>query len=152
MIFDVETVERSAFDRDFDVCVIGAGPAGITLARRLAARGFEVALMEGGGLEWSEESQALAAGESVGLVYTDLDVVRGEYLDRVHLGLDYFDASINRVAAWVIGARNLLRALLMALLEPIATLREREAAGDLTARLALLEELKTLPHGAVWDY
>ena len=76
MIFDVETGERSAFDRDFDVCVIGAGPAGITLARRLAARGFDVALMEGGGLEWSEESQAIAVGESVGLVYPDLDVVR----------------------------------------------------------------------------
>jgi len=76
MIFDVETAERSAFDRDFDVCVIGAGPAGITLARRLAARGFDVALMEGGGLEWSEESQALAVGESVGLTYPDLDVAR----------------------------------------------------------------------------
>lgn len=76
MIFDVETPERSAFDRAFDVCIIGAGPAGITIARRLAARGFEVALMEGGGLEWSEESQALAVGESVGLVYPDLDVAR----------------------------------------------------------------------------
>ncbi|HEX8202000.1 MAG TPA: L-rhamnose isomerase [Isosphaeraceae bacterium] len=80
------------------------------------------------------------------------EVVRGDYLDRVHLGLDFFDASINRVAAWVIGTRNLLRALLIALLEPTAALRQREAAGDLTARLALLEELKTLPHGAVWDY
>ena len=76
MIFDVETAERSAFDRDFDVCVIGAGPAGITLARRLAARGFDVALMEGGGLEWSEESQDVAVGESVGLAYPDLDVAR----------------------------------------------------------------------------
>ncbi|HVL20154.1 MAG TPA: FAD-dependent oxidoreductase, partial [Amaricoccus sp.] len=76
MIFDVETAERLAFDRDFDVCVIGAGPAGITLARRLAARGFDVALLEGGGLEWSEESQALAVGESVGLTYPDLDVAR----------------------------------------------------------------------------
>ena len=78
MLFDVETPEgRSAFDRrPFDVCVIGAGPAGITLARRLAARGLDVALMEGGGLEWSEESQALAVGESVGLIYPDLDVAR----------------------------------------------------------------------------
>src|SRR5262249_27164103 len=73
------------------------------------------------------------------------------YLDRVHIGLDYFDASINRVAAWVIGTRCLLKALLLALLEPIATLRQLEPAGDYTGRLALLEELKTLPHGAVWD-
>lgn len=77
MLHDVETPEgRAAFERAFDVCVIGAGPAGITLARRLAARGFDVALMEGGGLEWSEESQALAVGESVGLSYPDLDVAR----------------------------------------------------------------------------
>jgi L-rhamnose isomerase len=80
------------------------------------------------------------------------EVVRGEFLERVHIGLDYFDASINRVAAWAIGARNALRALLMALLEPIDQLRELERAGDYTARLALLEELKGLPFGAVWDY
>ncbi len=70
---------------------------------------------------------------------------------RVHLGLDYFDASINRIAAWVIGARNLLRALLLALLEPPA-IRAAELAGDNTARLALQEESKSLPFGAVWDY
>jgi L-rhamnose isomerase len=80
------------------------------------------------------------------------EVVRGEFLERVHIGLDYFDASINRVAAWAIGARNALRALLMALLEPIDQLRELERAGDYTARLAFLEELKSLPFGAVWDY
>ena len=80
------------------------------------------------------------------------EIVRGDYLDRVHIGLDFFDASINRVAAWVIGTRNMLKALLIALLEPTATLRALEAAGDYTARLALLEELKTLPFGAVWDY
>ena len=80
------------------------------------------------------------------------EIVRGGYLDRVHIGLDFFDASINRVAAWVIGSRNALRALLMALLEPVAQLRQLEAAGDYTARLALLEELKGLPFGAVWDY
>jgi len=80
------------------------------------------------------------------------EIVRGDYLDRVHIGLDFFDASINRVAAWGIGARNTLRALLMALLEPITQLRQLEAAGDYTARLALLEELKGLPFGAVWDY
>jgi L-rhamnose isomerase len=79
------------------------------------------------------------------------EVVRGDFLGRVHIGLDFFDASINRVAAWVIGTRCMLKALLFALLEPTLTLRELEAAGDYTARLALLEELKTLPAGAVWD-
>jgi L-rhamnose isomerase len=70
----------------------------------------------------------------------------------VHLGLDYFDASINRVAAWTIGARNLLRALLCALLEPTDQLRAAENAGDYTTRLALQEEIKSLPVGAVWDF
>jgi L-rhamnose isomerase len=80
------------------------------------------------------------------------EVVRGGYLDRVHLGLDFFDASINRVAAWVIGTRALLKALLLALLEPTERLLALEASGDLTGRLALLEELKTFPSGAVWDH
>lgn len=80
------------------------------------------------------------------------EVVRGGYLDQVHIGLDYFDASINRVAAWVIGTRNALKALLMALLEPLDTLREIERAGDYTRRLALLEELKMMPSSAVWDF
>jgi L-rhamnose isomerase len=79
------------------------------------------------------------------------ELVRGDYLKRVHIGMDFFDASINRVACWVIGARCLLKALLIALLEPTARLRELENAGDNTARLALLEESKTLPFGAVWD-
>jgi L-rhamnose isomerase len=79
------------------------------------------------------------------------EIVRGGFLSRVHIGLDYFDASINRVAAWAIGARNALRALLLALLEPIDQLRDLERAGDYTGRLALLEELKSLPFGAVWD-
>ena len=79
------------------------------------------------------------------------EVVRGGFLARTHIGLDYFDASINRVAAWTIGTRNALKCLLVALLEPSKLLREAEAAGDHTARLALLEEVKTLPYGAVWD-
>lgn len=80
------------------------------------------------------------------------EIVRGGFLGRVHIGLDYFDASINRVAAWAIGARNTQRALLAALLEPIADLRALELAGDFTTRLATLEEMKTMPVGAVWDY
>lgn len=79
------------------------------------------------------------------------ELVRGKYLSRTAIGLDYFDASINRVAAWVIGTRNAQKCLLAALLEPTARLRELELAGDHTARLALLEEIKTLPLGAIWD-
>ena len=79
------------------------------------------------------------------------EVVRGNYLDRVHIGLDFFDASINRVGAWVIGTRNTLKGLLMALLEPIDMLRTMEIEANYTSRLALLEELKVMPHGAVWD-
>lgn len=88
----------------------------------------------------SDELQAIAQ-----------EVVRGGLLDRVHLGLDFFDASINRIGAWVIGTRCMIKALLMALLEPIEKLRGYEQCGDYTARLALMEELKTLPFGAVWD-
>ena len=80
------------------------------------------------------------------------ELVRSGKLDRIHVGLDYFDASINRVAAWIIGARNMMKALLIALLEPTARLREIELAQDFTQRLALLEELKSLPWSAVWDY
>ena len=80
------------------------------------------------------------------------EIVRGDYLERVHIGLDFFDASINRVAAWVIGTRGMLKALLLALLEPTKALRELEDAGDRTSRLATLEELKTLPTGAIWDH
>jgi L-rhamnose isomerase len=80
------------------------------------------------------------------------ELVRGGFLPRTHLGLDYFDASINRVAAWVIGTRNFQKALLQALLEPSALLREREAAGDYTGRLALQEDIKALPWGVVWDH
>ena len=79
------------------------------------------------------------------------EVVRGGFLARTHIGLDYFDASINRVAAWTIGTRNALKCLLVAMLEPTKTLRKAEAAGDHTARLALMEEAKTLPFTAVWD-
>ncbi len=79
------------------------------------------------------------------------ELVRGGYLPRVRIGLDFFDASVNRVAAWVIGARAVLKALLLALLEPSETLRRLEADGDYTGRLALLEQLSTMPHGAVWD-
>jgi L-rhamnose isomerase len=80
------------------------------------------------------------------------EIVWGGYLNRVRIGLDYFDASINRIAAWVIGTRNMSKALLLALLAPIDQLRAAELAGDYTTRLGLMEDMKLLPLGAVWDY
>jgi L-rhamnose isomerase len=80
------------------------------------------------------------------------ELIRSNKIDRVHIGLDFFDASINRIAAWVIGARNMLKALLIALLEPYDDLKNLELNGDYTQRLALLEELKTMPWAAIWDY
>ena len=79
------------------------------------------------------------------------EVIRSGKTDRIHIGLDFFDASINRVAAWVIGTRNMLKALLIALLEPTDELKKAELDMDYTKRLALMEELKTLPWAAVWD-
>jgi L-rhamnose isomerase len=100
------------------------------------------------GVRWDSDHVVILSDEVAAIAQ---EVVRSGALDRVHFGLDFFDASINRVAAWTIGARSLLKALLLALLEPTETLRRLEAEGDYTARLALLEELKTLPAGAVWD-
>jgi L-rhamnose isomerase len=80
------------------------------------------------------------------------EIIANGFAPRVHIGLDYFDASINRIAAWTIGTRNMLRALLLALLEPTAKLRAAESSGDYTTRLGLQEELKSMPVGAVWDY
>lgn len=79
------------------------------------------------------------------------EIVRCDALDRVHIGLDYFDASINRIGAYVVGARATQKCVLQALLEPLAKLREYEASDRLFERLALLEEAKNLPWNAVWD-
>jgi L-rhamnose isomerase len=79
------------------------------------------------------------------------EVVRGGFLGRTHIGLDFFDGSINRVTAWVVGARSALKCLLAALLEPTAELRRLEGENDLGGRLALIEESKTLPFGSVWE-
>ena len=79
------------------------------------------------------------------------ELVRGSFLGRTHIGLDFFDASINRIAAWVIGTRGALKSLLAALLEPAELLRNAESTEDNSLRLALFEEAKTMPFGAVWD-
>lgn len=81
-----------------------------------------------------------------------LEIVRNDLIDKVIIGLDFFDASINRVAAWVIGTRNMIKALLFALLMPHKQLKEWQDQGDFTKRLAILEEFKTYPFGAIWDY
>jgi L-rhamnose isomerase len=101
------------------------------------------------GVRWDSDHVVILNDELQAIAQ---ELVRGGYLPRTHIGLDYFDASINRVAAWTIGARNTLRALLMAMLEPLDTLQNMERAGDYTGRLALQEEIKSLPFGAVWDY
>jgi len=108
----------------------------------------EVLLHLSRGVRWDSDHVVVLGDELQAIMQ---EIVRGGFLDRVHIGLDFFDASINRVAAWVIGLRATLRALLAALLEPIDHLRRLERAGDYTARLARLEELKTMPLGAVWD-
>jgi L-rhamnose isomerase len=79
------------------------------------------------------------------------EICRGDALDRVSVALDYFDASINRIGAYVIGIRATRKALLYALLEPTAILRKLELDGKLAQKLALMEELKTLSFGSVWD-
>jgi L-rhamnose isomerase len=109
----------------------------------------EILLHVSRGVRWDSDHVVILSDELRAIAE---EIVRGDYLKRVHIGLDFFDASINRVAAWVIGTRCMIRALLIALLEPIAKLRQMEAAGDLTSRLAMLEESKTLPFGAVWNY
>jgi L-rhamnose isomerase len=101
------------------------------------------------GIRWDSDHVVILSDELRALAE---ELVRCAALPRTHIGLDYFDASINRVAAWVIGLRSMLKALLIALLEPQTTLRTLEADGDLAGRLALLEELKSLPFAAVWDY
>ncbi len=101
------------------------------------------------GVRWDSDHVVTLTDELVAIAQ---ELVRGEYLARTHIGLDFFDASINRIAAWTIGARNVIRALLIALLEPTQQLVEAELAGDLTKRLAMMEEQKSLPWGVVWDY
>jgi L-rhamnose isomerase len=109
----------------------------------------EILLHVSRGVRWDSDHVVTLTDELLAIAQ---ELVRGDYLGRTHLGLDFFDASINRVAAWVIGARNLLRALCFAMLEPYARYQELERNGDYTSRLALMEEARTLPWSAVWDY
>lgn len=109
----------------------------------------EILLHVSRGVRWDSD-HVVVLGDDLEAIAQEL--VRGDFLPRTHIGLDYFDASINRVAAWVIGTRNTLKALLKAMVEPTARLRELESKADYTGRLALQEEIKSLPWGAVWDH
>ena len=100
------------------------------------------------GVRWDSDHVVIENDELLGLTR---EIIANGFEERVHLGLDFFDASINRIAAWVIGARACQRALLRALLEPTDTLRQAENQRDFTHRLALQEECRSLPFGAVWD-
>jgi L-rhamnose isomerase len=109
----------------------------------------EILLHVSRGVRWDSDHVVILSDELRAIAQ---QIIRGDYLRRVHIGLDFFDASINRIAAWVIGTRCMIKALLFALLEPVQMLRELELADNYTERLAMLEELKTMPYGAVWDY
>jgi len=101
------------------------------------------------GLRWDSDHVVILNDDVIQIAE---EIVRSKALDKIFIGLDYFDASINRIAAWVIGARSTLKSVLYALLQPWEILKEYEISGKFFQRLALLEELKTLPFGAVWDY
>jgi len=101
------------------------------------------------GVRWDSDHVVTLTDE---LQLITQEIVRNGFLGRIHIGLDFFDATINRIAAWVIGTRNTIKAILTVLLEPIAMLRQAELEKDYTSRLAWMEELKSYPAGAVWDY
>lgn len=100
-------------------------------------------------VRWDSDHVAILNDETIDLAK---EIVRADALNRVHIGLDFFDASINRIGAYVIGIRATQKAFLQALLEPLNILREYESKGQYFERLALLEESKGLPWNAVWDY
>ncbi|SHE71587.1 L-rhamnose isomerase [Dysgonomonas macrotermitis] len=100
-------------------------------------------------VRWDSDHVVLLNDETTELAK---EIVRADALNKVHIGLDFFDASINRIGAYVVGIRATQKAFLQALLEPTVKLREYEANGQYFERLALLEETKGLPWNAVWDY
>lgn len=109
----------------------------------------EILLHVSRGIRWDSDHVAVLNDEMKDIAE---EIVRSRDLDRIHIALDFFDASMNRVGAWVIGARTMLKALLMALVQPLDRLQDYENEENFFGRLALLETLKTMPFGAVWDY
>ena len=107
-----------------------------------------VALHVTRGVRWDSDHVVLLEDE---LKEICKEIVRGGAEDKVMIGLDYFDASINRIAAWVVGERNVQKALLFALLQPHDALRAMQDGAEFTAQMVLQEEMKTLPYGDVWE-
>jgi L-rhamnose isomerase len=101
------------------------------------------------GVRWDSDHVLTLNDE---LMLITQEIVRANALKRVNVGLDFFDASLNRIGAYVIGTRSAQMAFMYALLEPISTLVKFEEEGRNFERLALLEHLKTLPFGAIYDY
>jgi len=101
------------------------------------------------GLRWDSDHVVIVSDD---LIHLFEEIIRSQAMERIHLALDFFDASINRIGAWIIGARAVQKMLMYAFLQPIDILKEYEENSQYFQRLALLEEIKTLPHGAVWDY
>ncbi|MBM3699331.1 MAG: L-rhamnose isomerase [Actinobacteria bacterium] len=101
------------------------------------------------GIRWDSDHVTILSDEVINIMR---EIVISNALDKVYIGTDFFDASINRIGAWVIGARAVIKALLFALLEPVSLIKKYESSGQLFARLGLLEDTKTMPFGAVWNY
>jgi L-rhamnose isomerase len=108
----------------------------------------EILLHVSRGVRWDSDHVVILDDPTQALM---TELVRGNFLSQTHIGMDFFDASINRIACWIIGARTVLKALLIAFLEPKKLLLQAEEEGDYTSRLALLEEAKMLPYGIVWE-
>jgi len=100
-------------------------------------------------IRWDSD-HVVTLNEEIQLIASE--IVRNDFMSRVNVGLDFFDASINRIGAYVTGTRAAQKAFLIAMLEPTADLVKIEEAGQNFERLAMLEELKTMPFSAVWDY
>lgn len=109
----------------------------------------EVLLHVSRGVRWDSDHVVILDDELQRIMQ---EILFNNYQERVHIGLDFFDASINRIACWVIGVRNVRKALLRAALMPISDIRKSEMVGDFTSRLAMLEEAKMLPFGLIWDW
>ncbi|MHA1338685.1 MAG: L-rhamnose isomerase [Promethearchaeota archaeon] len=101
------------------------------------------------GIRWDSDHVVIQNDDLLNILH---EIARIKAFDKVHLALDFFDASINRIGAWVTGARAVLKTTLISLLEPTEYLREIEECGNFFKRLAYLEEMKSMPYGAIWDF